>query len=101
MPGSESEQGELLASQIETTEVWRVLWESLGDGRYDVAWLKDHVTEDSNFASDLSIDSLDLLEFFLRLEDHFNVSIPQDEYAKLTSVKAISLFLKSKLVQSS
>ena len=100
MEGSEIEKGELLASQSETTEIWKILLESLSAERYDLDSLKDQVTEDSDFATDLSIDSLDLLEFFLRLEDHFNVSIPQEEYATLSSVKAINLFLKSKLVQS-
>src|SRR5947208_17013033 len=100
MEGSDIEKGELLASQNETTEIWNILLESLNADRYDLDSLKNQVTEDCNFASDLSIDSLDLLEFFLRLEDHFNVSIPQEEYAKLTSVRAIRLFLKSKFVQS-
>ncbi len=100
MPGSESEKGEMLASQIQTTEVWRVLWELLGAGSYDITWLKEHATEDSNFVSDLSMDSLNLLEFFLRLEDHFHVTIVREDYAKLTSVKAIGEFLKTKVVQS-
>jgi acyl carrier protein len=45
---------------------------------------------------DLGLDSLDLLEFYLRLDEEFNVNLTEDDYPKLTSVEATTAYLKAK-----
>jgi len=76
--------------------VWDLLWMSLNGGNYDIEALKTHVRDDSNFVEEMGIDSLDLVEFYLRLEEHFNVQLDADDYAGLTSVQAITTFLQEK-----
>jgi acyl carrier protein len=41
---------------------------------------------DASFLEDLGADSLDLVELMMRLEEAFDISIPDDEQAKLRSV---------------
>jgi acyl carrier protein len=77
-------------SQDEAQVVWELLWKSLADGSYDIETLKAHADDDSHFIEDLHIDSLDLVEFYLRVEHHFHVDLPGDEYPNLTSVRAIA-----------
>src|SRR4029077_302749 len=61
----------------ETGAVWDALWTSLDGSRYDVQSMKTTARENSHFVDDLSLDSLDLLEFYLRLDEEFNVSLSE------------------------
>lgn len=45
---------------------------------------------------DLGLDSLDLLEFYLRLDEKFSVSLSEDDYSELTSVQTVVAFLESR-----
>jgi len=75
---------------MNTQVVWDVLWNSLTGGHYDVEALRAHARDDADFVADMGIDSLDLVEFFLRLEEHTSVKLDADEYQNLTSVAAIA-----------
>jgi acyl carrier protein len=75
---------------MNTQVVWEILWQSLTGGHYDVAALRAQAQDDSDLVTDLGIDSLDLVEFFLRLEEQTNVKLNADDYASLTSVAAIA-----------
>jgi acyl carrier protein len=75
---------------MNTQVVWDILWNSLTGGNYDVEALRAHARDDSDFVADMGIDSLDLVEFFLRLEEHSSVKLDADEYQNLTSVAAIA-----------
>jgi acyl carrier protein len=75
---------------MNTQVVWDILWNSLAGGHYDVEALRIHARDDSDFVADMGIDSLDLVEFFLRLEEHTSVKLDADEYQNLTSVAAIA-----------
>lgn len=44
------------------------------------------VTEASSFANDLGADSLDVVEFVMEVEKEFNITIPDDDAAKITTV---------------
>lgn len=79
-----------------TVKIWDILWESLAGGSYDIDSLRIRARDDSHFVEDLSIDSLDLLEFYLRLDENFRVSLAEDDYPSLTSVQAIATFLKAR-----
>jgi acyl carrier protein len=75
---------------MNTQVVWEILWTSLTGGHYDVEALRARARDDSDFVADLGIDSLDLVEFFLRLEEHTTIKLDADDYANLTSVAAIA-----------
>jgi acyl carrier protein len=83
----------------QTRAVWEALWTSLDGSRYDVPSMKTTARENSHFVDDLGLDSLDLLEFYLRLDEEFNVSLTEDDYPKLTSVEATTAYLKAKAAQ--
>src|SRR5437016_2893360 len=50
------------------TEILDVLWQSLKGGNYDLEAMKAKVHPDSRF-DELGIDSLDMTDFFIRIED--------------------------------
>ena len=80
----------------ETQVVWDLLWTSLAGGSYDVDALKMQAGDLSHFVADMHIDSLDLVEFYVRVQDHFHVEFEGDEYPNLTSVAAITASLRAK-----
>lgn len=46
----------------------------------------EDVTEDSTFVNDLGADSLDVVEFVMEVEKEFNITIPDEDAAKLERV---------------
>ncbi|CAN5837076.1 acyl carrier protein [soil metagenome] len=55
----------------------------------------DEVTPESTF-EDLDLDSLDLVEFSMALEDELGVGISDDEAAELKTVGGVATLLKEK-----
>lgn len=52
----------------------------------------DKVVPEANFANDLEIDSLDLVELVMALEDEFSISVPESELEGVDTVgKAFDL----------
>ncbi|MEA2005400.1 MAG: acyl carrier protein, partial [Acidobacteriota bacterium] len=47
---------------------------------------EEQVTEDASFIDDLGADSLDTVELVMALEDEFDMDIPDEEAAQLTTV---------------
>ena len=47
---------------------------------------EDTIKEDSAFVNDLGADSLDVVEFVMEVEKQFNITIPDEEAAKLEKV---------------
>ncbi len=58
------------------------------------------ITAETSFKDDLGADSLDLFELVMALEDEYNVEIPSEELAELTTVGAVMEYLKSKGVEA-
>ena len=50
---------------------------------------EDKITLEANLKDDLGIDSLDSMELMMAVEDAYGISVPEEELAKLTSVKSI------------
>jgi acyl carrier protein len=47
---------------------------------------KAKVVESASFVNDLGADSLDVVEFVMEVEKEFNITIPDEEATKLTTV---------------
>lgn len=84
----------MTTSDNEQSVIRELLWNTLDGGHYDLASLKEQMRNDAHFVKDLHLDSLDLLEFVLRIEERFKIQIEEEDYAKLTSVQAVAEFLK-------
>ncbi len=69
-----------------------LLFASLIGGAYDILELKSRLQPTTSFA-ELGLDSLDLTEFFLRIQDDFDISIPQEDFAELGSLGQMSRYL--------
>lgn len=57
------------------------------------------VTEDANFKDDLGVDSLDLFELVMALEEEYGVEIPSEELENIQTVQDVMNYLKSKGVE--
>ena len=58
------------------------------------------ITETTSFKDDLGADSLDLFELVMALEEKYEVEIPSEELAELTTVGAVTEYLKNKGVEA-
>lgn len=61
---------------------------------------KSSITETTSFKDDLGADSLDLFELVMALEEKYEVEIPSEELAELTTVGAVMEYLKNKGVEA-
>lgn len=57
------------------------------------------ITGEAGFKDDLGIDSLDLFELVMALEDEFDVEIPSEELEKLATVKDVMDYLAAKGIE--
>lgn len=58
------------------------------------------IKPESSFKDDLEIDSLDLFELVMAIEDEFGVEIPSEELENLTTVESVMEYLKGKGVEA-
>ena len=58
------------------------------------------ITETTSFKDDLGADSLDLFELVMALEEKYEVEIPSEELAELTTVGAVMEYMKNKGVEA-
>ena len=58
------------------------------------------ITETTSFKDDLGADSLHLFELVMALEEKYEVEIPSEELAELTTVGAVMEYLKNKGVEA-
>ena len=58
------------------------------------------ITETTTYKDDLGADSLDLFELVMALEEKYEVEIPSEELAELTTVGAVMEYLKNKGVEA-
>ncbi len=54
------------------------------------------ITAETRFKEDLEVDSLDLFELVMALEEEFGTEIPTEELEKLTTVGAVISYIESK-----
>ena len=53
------------------------------------------ITECASFKEDLGVDSLDLFELVMALEEEFGVEIPTEDLEELTTVGAVVKYVES------
>ena len=58
-----------------------------------------NLSEDTNFISDLKINSANLVDVILDVEDEFDIRIENDDMEKMTSVKAAMDIVNEKLAK--
>lgn len=54
------------------------------------------ITAETRFKEDLEVDSLDLFELVMALEEEFGTEIPTEELTKLTTVGSVISYIESK-----
>lgn len=54
------------------------------------------ITADTSFEKDLEVDSLDLFELVMALEEEYDVEIPSEDLERLTTVGEVIAYLKEK-----
>ena len=57
---------------------------------------EDAVTMEASFKKDLEVDSLDLFEMVMTLEDEFDIEIPSEDLNEITSVGKLVAYLEAK-----
>mgnify|MGYP000819586048 CR=1 FL=1 len=60
---------------------------------------EETITENASFKEDLGVDSLDLFELVMALEEEYDVEIPSDDLAELNTVGDVINYLKDKGVE--
>lgn len=55
------------------------------------------ITQDARFIEDLGADSLDTVELIMKLEEEFEISIPEEDAEKMKTVGDAVEYLKAKL----
>ena len=57
------------------------------------------IKPESSFKDDLEVDSLDLFELVMAIEDEHGVEIPSEDLEKLTTIQSVMDYLKEKGVE--
>lgn len=57
---------------------------------------EEEVTPDAKFVEDLGADSLDVVELVMRLEDEFDIEIPEEDAEKIQTVKQAVEYIEQK-----
>ena len=60
---------------------------------------QDEMQLDTTFKDDLGVDSLDLYEIVMKMEDEFDVEIPAEELEDVATFEDVLNYLKSKGVE--
>jgi acyl carrier protein len=55
-----------------------------------------NISLNTSFVEDLNLDSLDMVELMMKMEDEFGVEIPEDETENLKSIGDVVTYLKTK-----
>lgn len=55
-----------------------------------------NIHAETSFVDDLNLDSLDMVELMMKMEDEFGIEIPEDDTEKLKTIKDVVAYLKTK-----
>lgn len=54
-----------------------------------------NIKGETNFVDDLNLDSLDMVEMMMKMEEEFGVEIPEDKTEELKTINDVTNFLKA------
>lgn len=54
-----------------------------------------NIKGETNFVDDLNLDSLDMVEMMMKMEEEFGVEIPEDKTEDLKTINDVTNFLKN------
>ena len=54
------------------------------------------ITMETNFVDDLNLDSLDIVELMMKMEDEFGIEIPEEDAEGLKNVRDVVTYLEGK-----
>lgn len=54
------------------------------------------ISATTSFIDDLNLDSLDIVELMMKMEDEFGVEIPEDEAENLKTISDVAKYLETK-----
>ncbi len=57
----------------------------------------EEIKDDSRFVEDLGADSLDTVELLMKLEQEFNIQIPDEDAENLRTISAVKEYIFSKI----
>lgn len=52
------------------------------------------LTDEAHFVRDLGLDSLDMVDLIMQLEQTFGIAIPDEDYPKITNLKSLIAYLE-------
>lgn len=55
---------------------------------------EETITENASFKEDLGVDSLDLFELVMALEEEYDLEIPTEDLEKLTTVGEVATYIQ-------
>jgi acyl carrier protein len=58
---------------------------------------EEDITEDASFIDDLGADSLDIVELIMRLEEEFDIEIPDEDAEKINTVGELVEYIEKKI----
>lgn len=56
----------------------------------------EKLTPDADLIKDLDVDSIDVVELVMALEEEFSVEIPDEDVEKMTTLREISAYIEKK-----
>jgi acyl carrier protein len=59
------------------------------------------VTMETKFEEDLGVDSLDLVELIMELEEHYDVTIPDEDAQSISSVGHVVAYIEKRQAEES
>lgn len=57
----------------------------------------DTIEDDTNIMDDLGADSLDVVEVLMAIEEHFGISVPDEDVATLKTVRDIADYVEANM----
>ena len=73
------------ADEVDVKAIEEKVIEIIGD---QIGMDKSEIIRETSFVKDLNADSLDVVEIIMKLEDEFEMSIPDEEAEKIQTVGA-------------
>jgi len=58
---------------------------------------EEQINDDSDFATDLNADSLDIVELIMAFEEEFNIEIRDEDTENLTKVKDVYEYIEKRI----